>query len=153
MNNFILSGIIFSILPFFELRAGLPLLYAGGLPLWAAAVVSAGISLLAFPLVYFFFNYLHGHFIKFRHYELWFRRLEERYKRKAEKKLGGAGWEYWLFFIFVILPFPGTGAYSGAFLSWLFNMDKRKSFLAVALGVVVEMVIVGLITLGVITVF
>ncbi len=153
MNNFILFGIIFSVLPFFELRAGLPLLYAGGSPLWLAFLISSGLSLLAFPFVYLFFNYLHQHFIKFRHYELWFHRIEERYKRKAEKKLGGTGWEYWLFFIFVILPFPGTGVYSGAFLSWLFNMNKKKSFLAVALGVFVEGVIVSLITLGVITMF
>ncbi|MDY0088674.1 MAG: small multi-drug export protein [Coriobacteriia bacterium] len=37
--------------------------------------------------------------------------------------------------IFVAIPLPGTGAYSGTAASWLLDMDRRKAFLGVALGV------------------
>jgi uncharacterized membrane protein len=51
--------------------------------------------------------------------------------------------------LFVAVPLPLTGAYTGTILAWLLGMDWRKAFAAVGLGVIVAGVIVLLITLGV----
>jgi len=148
----ILLGVLFSILPVLELRAGLPLLYAGGLPLWTALLVAVGLNILAFPITYLFLNYLHKRLTNFRHYEHLFRRIEERYKRKIEHRIG-TEWEYIALFVFVMIPLPGTGAYSGALISWIFNLDRMKGFLAVTLGVIAAGVLVLLVMLGAITIF
>ena len=148
----ILLGILSSIFPVLELRAGLPFLYAGGLPLWLAFFVAVGLTILAFPITYLFLNYMHKRLTKFRHYEGIFRRIEERYKRKIEHRIG-TRWEYIALFVFVLIPLPGTGAYSGALISWIFNLDKMKGFLAVTLGVIGAGVLVLLVMLGAITIF
>ncbi|HLD12969.1 MAG TPA: small multi-drug export protein [Candidatus Nanoarchaeia archaeon] len=150
--NEILLGIILSFTPIFEMQAGIPLLYHGGIPLWWAFIISIAFNTLAFPITYLFLNYLHKHFLKFRKYEQLFQHFEERYKRKIEHKIGTA-WEYWTLLIFVMLPGPGTGAYAGSFLSWLFKLNKKKSFFAITLGMIINGLLVLLITYGVVIIF
>ncbi len=55
--------------------------------------------------------------------------------------------------VFVMVPLPVTGAYTGTFASWLFKIDKKKSFLAVSLGVMISGVIVTTIFLSGVQVF
>jgi uncharacterized membrane protein len=52
--------------------------------------------------------------------------------------------------LFVAIPLPLTGAYTGTILAWLLGTDWRKAFPAVALGVLVAGIVVLLVTLGVI---
>ena len=40
--------------------------------------------------------------------------------------------------IYVSLPFPGPGIYSGAVLAWLFGLPRRQAMIALALGVLVS---------------
>jgi uncharacterized membrane protein len=44
--------------------------------------------------------------------------------------------------LFVAIPLPGTGAYSGSAASWLLGMDWRKALLGVALGVLIALALV-----------
>ena len=50
--------------------------------------------------------------------------------------------------IFVAIPFPGTGACTGSLVAALFNLPKRKSFLAVTLGVLISGIIMCLASYG-----
>jgi uncharacterized membrane protein len=70
--------------------------------------------------------------------------LRKRGKSKVDK------YGFWGLTLFVAIPLPFTGAYTGTILSWLLGMDWRRSFLAVAIGVVIAGIIVLLGTLGVI---
>ena len=148
----IIFGILLSLLPFFELRAGIPVLYASGLPLLWAFILGTLCNMLAFPITYLFLNYLHSHFKKIKRYEQFFQHFEEKYKKKIEHRIGTT-WEYWALFLFVLIPLPGTGAYSGSFLAWLFKMNKKKAFLAVSGGVIGAGIIITLFMLGLITIF
>ena len=78
----------------------------------------------------------------------WFRRLMvERVRAKGEgliKRYGLVGLA-----LFVAVPLPGTGAYSGAVLAWLLGLDRRKSTVAIAAGVVIAGVVVTLAATGV----
>jgi len=58
---------------------------------------------------------------------------------------------FWGLLLFVALPLPFTGAYTGTILAWLLGMDWRKAFLAVALGVTIAGSLVLLLTLGVVS--
>jgi len=56
---------------------------------------------------------------------------------------------FWGLLLFVAVPLPLTGAYTGTILAWLLGMDWKKAFPAVALGVLVAGLIVFLATLSV----
>ncbi len=56
---------------------------------------------------------------------------------------------FWGLALFVAVPLPLTGAYTGTILAWLLGMDWKKAFPAVGLGVIVAGVVVLLITLGI----
>jgi uncharacterized membrane protein len=69
--------------------------------------------------------------------------LRKRGKPKVDK------YGFWGLTLFVAIPLPLTGAYTGTILAWLLGMDWKKAFPAVGLGVIVAGVVVLLITLGV----
>ena len=52
--------------------------------------------------------------------------------------------------VFVAIPLPGTGAYSGTAAAWLLGMDRKKAFLGVSLGVCVAFGLVWAIAAGVV---
>lgn len=52
-------------------------------------------------------------------------------------------------FLFVAIPLPGTGAWTGSLIAALLDMKKRYAFLSIALGVITAGVIMSLITGGV----
>lgn len=51
--------------------------------------------------------------------------------------------------IFVAIPLPMTGAWTGALAAWLFGVKIKKAFLAISVGVLIAGVIVALVTTGV----
>ena len=59
---------------------------------------------------------------------------------RVEKKIEKYG--FWGLMIFVMIPLPVTGAYTGCFAAWLFNIPKKKVFLAVSLGIIISGIIV-----------
>ena len=66
-------------------------------------------------------------------------------KRSIIEKYG-----YWGLFILVIIPLPGTGAWTGSLVAALFNMNIKKSFLAITTGVIGAAIIVSTITYGIV---
>lgn len=75
--------------------------------------------------------------------------LEKGHKggAKLEEKAGKG--LYWALFLFVGIPLPGTGAWTGTLAASILDMDFKKSVLAVVGGVILAGVIVGLICSGV----
>lgn len=67
----------------------------------------------------------------------------EKLKEKAGKGL------YFALFLFVGIPVPGTGAWTGTLAASLLDMDFKKSVIAIMLGVVLAGVIMGLASAGV----
>ncbi|HIB85266.1 MAG TPA: ligand-binding protein SH3, partial [Chromatiaceae bacterium] len=54
---------------------------------------------------------------------------------------------FWGLMVFVMIPLPVTGAYTGSFAAWIFGVKRRKAFLAVSLGVLIAGVIVTTVVL------
>lgn len=73
----------------------------------------------------------------------------ERGEKGGEKLQAKAGRGlYWALFLFVGIPLPGTGAWVGTLASSILDMDFKKSVLAVACGVVLAGIIMGLVAAG-----
>ena len=69
--------------------------------------------------------------------------------RKAEQKSDQIRkYAYWGVFLFVAIPLPGTGAWMGALISVLLNMDPKKTFPVIMVGVLTAGIIVSVLSFG-----
>ena len=138
--NPLLQSIILSMLPIAELRGGIPLaIYNRIHPLLAFAVCVAA-NMIIVPIVYIFLDYLHHHFLTWKWYKKVFDHFLERARKKTHPYVEKYG--YWGLAVFVAVPLPMTGAYTGTLAAWFFGMEKKKAFLAIAAGVVIAGIIV-----------
>jgi uncharacterized membrane protein len=71
--------------------------------------------------------------------------LFARTRKKANKQI--RKYEYLGLFFFVAIPLPFTGAWTGALISYLFNLKFFKSLLIIFLGVILAAIIMILLTL------
>ena len=145
MNDLIYS-ILLSMMPIAELRGGIPYALANGISPITAYFVCVAANIMAFPIVYLFFGFFHDIFYKMGWYKQLFDKLVLRTRSKVEANI--EKWGFWGLMVFVMVPLPVTGAYTGSFAAWIFGIEKRKAFLAVALGVAISGLIVTAIFLS-----
>ncbi len=145
MNDIIYS-IILSMMPIAELRGGIPYALANGINPVTAYLICTAANILAFPIVYLFLGTFHNLFYKMQWYSDLFEKLVVRTRSKVEANLDK--WGFWGLMVFVMIPLPITGAYTGSFAAWVFGIEKKKAFLAVSLGVLISGLIVTAIFLS-----
>jgi uncharacterized membrane protein len=145
MNSILFYAILLSILPIAELRGGIPYAIANDMNPFVAYFVCVGANILAFPIVFFFLEFLHPQFMKIKLYQNLFDKFILKTRKKVESKITKYG--FWGLMVFVMIPLPVTGAYTGSFAAWLFNIPKKKAFLSVLLGVIISGLIVTTIML------
>lgn len=143
MLNEIITVVIASALPIAEVRGGIPLGVALGLDPVITVLVATIVNILIFFPVYFGLDLLYKRvFARFR----CARGLMERTQKKGKpliEKYGIVGLA-----IFVGIPLPFTGAWTGTCIAWLFGLDWKRSFAAIAAGVVIASAIVSLVVFG-----
>lgn len=139
----LVTAIIISMLPIAELRGGIPYALHNGVDIFTAYIVCVGANLMAFPLVYLFLGIFHKQFLKISLYEKLFDKFVERTRKKVQKDIDKYG--FWGLMVFVMIPLPVTGAYTGTFAAWLFGFKKRQALLAVSLGVIIAGIIVTIV--------
>lgn len=139
MNDYIYS-IILSMMPIAELRGGIPYALAHDINPVTAYLMCCLANIVAFPIVYIFMGFFHDLFSKMD----WYSNLFDKIVLRTRKKVGDniEKWGFWGLMIFVMIPLPVTGAYTGSFAAWVFGIEKRKGFLAVSLGVLIAGLIV-----------
>lgn len=143
-----------SMVPLIELRGAVPIGLStllgdpiSILPLYITCIIG---NMLPVPFIFFFARKVLvwgadkkfiGKFFKFC--------LEKGEKggSKLEEKAGKG--LYFALFLFVGIPLPGTGAWTGTLAASLLDMDFKKSVIAVTLGVILAGIIMGLASLGV----
>jgi uncharacterized membrane protein len=129
-----------TLLPIAELRGGLPFALANGMHPMLAYGYCVLLNIMVAPLVLLFVSTLHKLLSKWQAYEKLFNKLIERSRKKVKAKVDKYG--YLGLTLFVAIPFPITGAYTGALGAWVLGMDKKKSFLAISIGVCLAGIIV-----------
>lgn len=137
-------GIFFiSMLPIIELRGSIPVGYAIGLPWYTTLFISVIGNMLPVWFILLFIVRIFE-FMKKRNI---LTKLIKKIEKRALNRTGNiANKEFLGLLIFVAIPLPGTGAWTGALISALLKMDIKKSFIAILLGVLVASFLV---TLGV----
>jgi|SRR3989338_615924 len=148
----ILKVALLSILPILELRGGIPLGLALGLDSTTVFITAVISNLLAIPLVFFFLDNIHSHLLKYEKYKKFFEDYINKKREKIERKIGTKA-EFIALLIFIAIPIPGTGAWTGSILAWFFNVKRSKAYLAAFLGVLIAGVLVMLASLGLIALF
>ena len=140
---------LISMLPVVELRLGIPVGVSLGLPLWKAALVSVLGNLLPVPFIIAFIRVIMD----------WLNTVSatmQRFVKWLEKKGTGPKadrvrqYEFWGLMLFVAIPLPGTGAWTGALVAALLNVRMKRALPPIVLGVLIAAVIVSLATAGVI---
>jgi uncharacterized membrane protein len=147
MTREIALTLLVTVSPISELRGGIPLGISFGLdPLFTFFVAIIANALIFFPIFFalrLFYNKL---LYRIPLFDKYLDNLRKRGKPIVEKH------GFWGLILFVAIPLPITGAYTGTILAWLVGMNWKKAFPPVGLGVIAAGVVVLLITLGVISI-
>lgn len=131
---------IISMLPILELRGGMIAAKLLGIEFFRAFLICLAGNLIPIPFILLFIRKIFGWLKRFGKTEKLIEKLEARSIRKAEKVR-----KYRLFglFLFVAIPLPGTGAWTGALAADLFDIRIRHSFPTIAVGVLVAGIIMS----------
>lgn len=139
-----------SMVPLIELRGAIPIATGLGLPLIPSYIIAVIGNMLPVPIIYLFARKVLewgadkpviGKFFTF---------CLEKGKKGGEKLQEKAGKGlFWALLIFVGIPLPGTGAWTGTLAASILDMDFKSSVTAVMLGVCLAGVIMAVASAGV----
>ena len=137
---------IISMLPILELRGGLiaaSLLNVDFLPGYIFSIIG---NILPIPIVLLFLEKIFDFLRKFNITEKLVVKLENKILSKKDQieKYGYLG-----LLLFVGIPLPGTGAWTGSALAVLLHLDRKKSFVYIFLGVVLASIIMSILSYGI----
>lgn len=136
--------------PVIELRGAIPYGVAAGLPVVTAFIVSIIGNILPVPFVIIFIRKIIEIMKKMskniRKFAEWLERKAEKNKEKVLR------YEFWGLMLLVAIPLPGTGAWTGALVAAMLDMQLKRAFPSIAVGVVVAGIVVSLATMGVIAI-
>ena len=136
-----------SMLPIIECRGAVPLGWGLGLPWWQTLLFSVAGNLLPVPFILLFMRgflkWMRGCKVKFfNKIAAWLDRKIEKHKGTIEK------YSYWGVMIFVGVPLPGTGAWTGTLIASVLGLEPKKSFLAAVGGVLMASAIMMIAAYG-----
>lgn len=141
----LLGTLLLSVLPISELRGAIPFAYFNGVPLYAAALIS-GFANACIPLFGFaFLETVNKLLLKIPFYKNFFERTVEKARAKVGEKVSKYGLLGLM--LFVAIPLPITGAWTGTLGAWVMGLDRKKSILFIVLGVAVSCTIVSAVIL------
>ena len=143
-----------SMVPLIELRGAVPIglspLLGDSLPLLPLYAVCILGNMLPVPVIFFFARkvLIWGADKKFigKFFTFCLEKGEKGGQKLQEKAGRGL---YFALFIFVGIPLPGTGAWTGTLAASFLNMDFKKSVIAIIAGVILAGIIMGLASFGV----
>ena len=120
---------IVSLFPILELRGGIIAGFLLGLDLVPSFLIAFIGNIIPIPFILVFIKYI--------------------FKLMKKTRLRGmVEYAYWGLLLFVGIPLPGTGAWTGSLIAALLNMDVKKSFGVIAVGVIVAGVIISIFSYG-----
>lgn len=146
----ILITFLVSMVPVIELRGGLPIGLSGqfgpSLNYWLALGVCVVGNLVPVPFIIIFIKKIFA----------WMRKTSKKWDglvTKLEKRAESKGetvkkYAFWGLFLFVAIPLPGTGAWTGALIAAMLDMDLKKAMPSIILGVFGAATIVSAVWFG-----
>ena len=140
-----------SMIPVVELRGGIPFGVAAGLPVWAAFIAAVIGNLIPVP---FIIVYIRRIFQWLRERIPRLNRMVDALERKAHLKgKRVTKYKYLGLMLFVAVPLPGTGAWTGSLAAAFLDMPLRKAIPSVVAGVLIAGMAISILTYGVASLF
>ncbi len=141
---------IISLMPILELRGGLlaaSLLNLNPIESYIIAVIG---NIIPIPFILWFINSILNWMRKRKKLNKivkWLDKKIMKHKDQIEK------YGFWGLVLFVGIPLPGTGAWTGCLIAAVLEMDRKKAFIAAILGVLMASIIMMLISFGFLKIF
>ena len=136
---------IISMIPILELRGGLIVSKLLEVPITTAIPLCIIGNIIPIPFILLFIKQIFKWMKKIR----LFRGLVEKLEQKAMGKSDNIKkYEFWGLVLFVGIPLPGTGAWTGSLIAALLDIDFKKAVLAELLGIAIATVIMSIFSYG-----
>ncbi|WP_303126596.1 small multi-drug export protein [uncultured Streptococcus sp.] len=145
--NYIITFLI-GMVPLIELRGAVPYAIATGIPMWQALIIGVVANMLPVPIIFFFARrvlewgankpVIGGFFT-------WCLKKGHKGGKKLADTAGDKG-IFIALLLFVGIPIPGTGAWTGTLAASILDWDFKRSITAVMLGVILAGLIMVILT-------
>ena len=136
---------IISLMPILELRGGLIAAALLNLNPVVSYIISIIGNILPVPFILWFINSILNWMRKSKHFTKianWLDSKVEKHKSQIEK------YGFWGLVLFVGIPLPGTGAWTGCLIASVLNMNRKKSLIAALLGILMASIIMMVLSFG-----
>ena len=146
MKGYIITLLV-SMVPLVELRGAIPIGVGMGVPLWWAIAISMVGNMIPVPIIFFFARRVLewgadkpviGKFFT------WCLNKDKKGGEKLQAKAGKG--MFWALLLFVGIPLPGTGAWTGTLAASMLDLDFKKSVIAILCGCALAAVIITTLT-------
>ena len=155
----ILIVFLVSMVPLIELRGAIPVAVAMnlGLPEWLILIIAIIGNIIPVPFIYFFARKVleWGCKKKWKPFKKFCDFCIKKGEKAGEKLLEKAGdyGTYFALFLFVAIPLPGTGAWTGTLAASILKLNFKKAVISITAGVLTAGLIMLAISLGVLKIF
>ena len=150
LKKYVLIALV-SMVPIVELRGAIPIAVGMGLDYWTALAVAVIGNMLPVPFIYLFARKVLIWGAERKYIGKFFRFCLEKGEHGGQKlvKKAGRGGLFVALMLFVGIPLPGTGAWTGTLAASFLDMGIKSTVASVCLGVIIAGVIMGLASVGV----
>jgi uncharacterized membrane protein len=122
-------------IPWLESRYVIPIAMDLGYAWWEVFPIAVAGNILPIPFILIFFKYAEKYLRNFKFWANLMDRLFDYTRRRADKKI--RRYEHIGLLLFVALPVPFTGAWTGALIAYLFGLKFSKSLITIFIGVLI----------------
>lgn len=140
-----LAIFVISMLPILELRGGMVAAAVLGVDFWLAFPICVLGNMLPIPFELIFIRRILNWLKKIKLFSKMATKLEEKAQKKANDK-AILKYKHWGLFVFVALPLPGTGAWTGGLVADVLDLRIKKALPIITLGVITAGIIMSLLT-------
>ena len=150
----ILIVLIISMIPLVELRGAIPVAVGMdlGLPEWLVLIIAIIGNIIPVPIIYLFARKVleWGSKVKWKPFKQFCNFCLKKGEKGGQKLLQKAGKHgtYFALFLFVAVPIPGTGAWTGTLAASVLNLNFKKTILSITAGSLVAGLIMLAVSLG-----
>ncbi len=143
--------ILISMLPLIELRGAMPVALGAGMDMLPALILCVVSNMLPVPIIYFFARKFLLWGAKQKYIGKFCNFFVEKGERGGQKLVAktGRGGLFLALLLFVGIPIPGTGAWTGTLAASFLDIGFKTTVVAVCLGVILAGCIMGVASLGV----
>ncbi len=146
MKGYIITLLV-SMVPLVELRGAIPIGVGMGVPLWWAIAISMVGNMIPVPIIFFFARRVLEWGADKPVIGKFFTWCLNKGKKGGEKLQAKAGkGMFWALLLFVGIPLPGTGAWTGTLAASMLDLDFKKSVIAILCGCALAAVIITTLT-------